>query len=172
VGLESVNERTLAAYDKRQTVDEIAEAIRRFHAETIKVHGMFVLGGDDDSAATVRETLRFSVRNRLDTMQMSILTPFPGTRVHEELAAQGRIFSRDWELYDGQHVVFMPKLLSPRELQTQVVKAYESFYSLPSFLSLFFRLRIRNALFRLMGRSIVRQWVAANGRLPWLAGSA
>lgn len=168
VGLESVNDRTLAAYDKRQTVAEISAAIRAFHKEKIKVHGMFVLGGDDDTARTVWDTFTFAVRHQLDTLQMSILTPFPGTRVHTDLSAEQRIFSRDWNLYDGQHVVFRPRLLSPQELQAHVVKAYASFYSLSNSLSLLFKCRIRNAFFRFMGHSIVKQWMAVNRDFSWL----
>jgi len=101
-------------------------------------------------------------------MQLSILTPFPGTKVYEMLEAQKRIFTRDWRLYDGQHIVFFPKLLTAKELQMNVVKAYAKFYSLTKSFALVFKLRLRNAMFRFMGHAIVREWNKRNIKMPWL----
>ncbi len=168
VGFESVNTKTLDAYQKKQTIEDIINAIRSFHRKKIKIHGMFVLGSDDDNEKTVWDTLKFSIKQKIDTIQMSILTPFPGTKVHQELKEQKRIFSRDWNLYDGQHIVFKPKLLSAKQLQLNVVEAYTKFYSLSKFFSLLVRLHFRNAIFRLMGYRIVREWIGHNSRLQWL----
>ena len=168
VGFESVNIKTLQKYQKNQTLEDIINAIRSFRKKKIKIHGMFVLGSDDDSATTVWDTLKFALKQKIDTIQMSILTPFPGTKVHEELQAQKRIFSRDWSLYDGQHVVFQPKLLSAKQLQINVAQAYVKFYSFSRFLSLLLRLHFRNAMFRLMGYRIVRQWIQQNRHMRWL----
>lgn len=169
IGFESVNHKTLQAYDKKQTIEEIIHAIKSFHKEKIKIHGMFVLGGDDDNEKTVWDTLRFALKHKIDTLQMMILTPFPGTKVHEELEKQKRIFGRDWSLYDGQHIVFTPQLLSARSLQVSVLKAYTRFYSLYNSLVLFIRLHFRNAFFRLMGHAIVRDWKRHNRSMRWLA---
>ena len=169
VGFESVNDKTLVAYQKKQSLQDIINAIRSFHKKKIKVHGMFVLGGDDDNVKTVWDTLKFAIKQKIDTLQMSILTPFPGTKVHEDLKKEKRIFSNDWSLYDGQHVVFFPKLLSARQLQINIVKAYCKYYSLYHSFSLMIRLHFRNSLFRLMGYKIIRDWKARNRLMKWLA---
>ncbi|MBU1905981.1 MAG: B12-binding domain-containing radical SAM protein [Candidatus Omnitrophica bacterium] len=168
VGFESVNSKTLKSYDKKQTIEEIINAIKSFHKRKIKIHGMFVLGSDDDSEKTVWETLRFALKQKIDTIQLSILTPFPGTKVHEDLERENRIFSRDWNLYDGQHIVFKPKLLSAKQLQLNVLKAYARFYSLSKSVSLLIKLCFRNAFFRFMGYSIIKNWSARNRKLHWL----
>lgn len=169
IGFESVNPMTLKAYKKNQTIEDIVHAIRSIRKNKIKIHGMFVLGGEDDSKETIWETLRFAIKQKIDTIQMMILTPFPGTRVHEELIRQKRIFNTDWSLYDGQHVVFTPKLLSARALQVSVLKAYIRFYSLYNSFALFIRLHFRNAFFRLMGHAIVKDWMRHNRSMRWLA---
>lgn len=169
IGFESVNHKTLQAYDKKQTIEEIIHAIKSFHRKKIKIHGMFVLGSDDDNEKTVWDTLRFAIKHKIDTIQMMILTPFPGTKVQNDLEKQNRIFSRDWELYDGQHIVFNPKLLSARALQVNVLKAYIRFYSLTNSLVLFIKLRFRNAFFRIMGHIIIKNWIRHNRSMPWLA---
>lgn len=169
IGFESVNNKTLKAYDKKQTIDEIIHAIKSFHKKKISIHGMFVLGSDDDNAKTVWDTVRFAVKNKIDTLQMSILTPFPGTKVQQDLEKQNRIFNKDWSLYDGQHIVFTPNLLSARALQVNVLKAYVRFYSISNSFILLMKLRFRNALFRLMGYCIIKDWLRYNRSMPWLA---
>ncbi|MDD5730199.1 MAG: radical SAM protein, partial [Candidatus Omnitrophica bacterium] len=168
IGFESVNLKTLEAYHKKQDINDIIRAISSFRKKKIKIHGMFVLGGDNDNENTIWDTLRFAIKQKIDTIQMMILTPFPGTKVHEELNSQKRIFSRDWNLYDGQHVVFRPKLLSAKRLQFNVVRAYAKFYSVYRSLALLSAFRFRNALFRFMGNRIVKEWVERNRKMHWL----
>ncbi len=168
VGFESVNLKTLHAYQKKQGLNDIIHSIRLFHRKKIKIHGMFVLGSDDDNESTIWDTLKFAIRQKIDTLQMTILTPFPGTKVYEELKKQKRIFSHDWNLYDGQHIVFSPKLLSARKLQIEVLRAYVKFYSVYRSLFLLLKLRFRNAMFRFMGNIIVREWLKNNQSMRWL----
>ncbi len=168
VGFESINPKTLEAYQKKQTLSEIIDAIRAFHKKHIKIHGMFVLGSEDDNKNSVWETLRFALKEKIDTIQMMILTPFPGTKVYDDLQAQKRIFTKDWSLYDGQHIVFKPNLVTARELQLNVVKAYAKFYSLYRSLFLLLKLRLHNAAFRFMGYLIVKEWKRRNHGLSWL----
>ncbi len=168
VGFESVNFKTLEAYQKKQGVEDIINAIRSFRKERIRIHGMFVLGGDHDNEGTIWDTLKFAIKHRIDTIQMMILTPLPGTKVHAELDSQKRIFSRDWSLYDGQHVVFNPKLLSAKQLQTNTIMAYARFYSFSRFIFSLLCLRFKDAMFRFMGYRIVRQWIGQNRIMHWL----
>ncbi len=130
IGFESVNPDTLKGYNKQQTVEEIREAISRFHDYGIRIHGMFVLGGDADTAGTIGETADFAIEARIDTVQFMILTPMPGTPYYDKLEKEGRILSYDWSLFDGHHVVIKPVLMSPEELQGETVKALKKFYSL------------------------------------------
>ncbi len=168
VGFESVSPETLQAYQKRQSIDDIINAIRSFRKKRIKIHGMFVLGSDNDNEKTIWDTLRFAIKQKIDTIQMMILTPVPGTKFHEELKQQKRIFTHDWSLYDGQHVVFKPKLLSARQLQLNVINAYARFYSLSKSLSLLMKLHFRNAMFRFMGYRIIQDWIEHNRNMHWL----
>lgn len=171
IGFESINPESLKAYEKRQNLEDIINSIRCFHKKRIKIHGMFVLGSDGDSEKTIWDTIKFAIKQKIDTIQMSILTPFPGTKIHEMLKMQKRIFTKDWNLYDGQHIVFNPKLLSAKELQLNLIKAYRKFYSLPRSLSMFLKLRLRNAVFNLMGYAIIKEWERRNRKMSWLLES-
>jgi radical SAM superfamily enzyme YgiQ (UPF0313 family) len=171
VGFESINSKTLQSFEKKQTLDDIINAIRSFRKKRLRIHGMFVLGGDDDSEKTIWDTFKFAIKQKIDTIQMMILTPLPGTRIYDEFQAQKRILSYDWSLYDGQHVVFKPKLLSARQLQLNVANAYSKYYSLSRSFILLLKLRFRNAAFRFIGYRIVKKWMQNNRTMHWLLQS-
>lgn len=158
VGFESINPASLKEYDKRQTVEDIAAAMEVFRRFKIRVHGMFVIGSDHDSIETARQTLRFALDQGIDTVQFMMLTPIPGTTLYEELNREGRIISRDWSLYDAHHAVFLPRLMSPQELQKTTIAAMNRFYSL----SEAWRGLTKRDLFmvtrRLMGWYLIRRW--------------
>ncbi|MCE5314322.1 MAG: radical SAM protein [Armatimonadota bacterium] len=130
IGFESVNPATLKEYNKRQNVEEIAESIRILHDYGIMTHGMFVFGAEHDDAESLRNTLRFALKNSIDTVQFMILTPLPGTPYFKDMERDERLLTRDWNLYDGQHVVYQPGKMSPYELQKETFKVMKRFYSL------------------------------------------
>jgi radical SAM superfamily enzyme YgiQ (UPF0313 family) len=130
VGYESANQGTLQEFNKRQTVEDMAESIRVFHEHDILVHGMFVLGAENDNAASIRGTANFALRNNIDTVQFMVLTPLPGTAYYHELERQDRLLTREWQLYDGHHVVYQPQKMSPYELQREAFRSMKRFYSL------------------------------------------
>jgi anaerobic magnesium-protoporphyrin IX monomethyl ester cyclase len=178
LGLESVSQKTLDGFHKSQSVADIERAIRVLHDHGIKSHGMFVLGADTDDVQTVRETVNVAIRNHIDTVMLSILTPLPGTPQFDELDAAGRIFDKRWQLYDAHHVVFEPKLMSPYELQMEIVRGCRRFYSLRSWLRSILALRFtRQLLWHWWGRAILRNWrrdarnkafmAALKCRSPW-----
>src|SRR5205814_10565012 len=68
------------------------------------------------------------IESGITTANFHILTPYPGTALFTSMAAQGRIVTRDWDLYDTRHVVYQPFGLGPDELKRGYHWAYESFY--------------------------------------------
>ncbi len=159
LGLESVNQATLDAYEKSQSVADIERAIKVLHDYGIRSHGMFVLGADSDTVQTVRDTVTFAMKNRIDTVMLNILTPLPGTPQFEELDAAGRIFDKRWHLYDAHHVVFTPAQMTPYELQIEVLRGYMRFYSLRQWLRYVFTFRFtKQLLFHSWGMVIIRNW--------------
>jgi radical SAM superfamily enzyme YgiQ (UPF0313 family) len=159
LGLESVSQATLDSYEKSQTIEDIERSIKILHDYDIKSHGMFVLGADTDSVQTVRDTVAFAIENRIDTLMLNILTPLPGTPQFAELDAAGRIFDKRWELYDAHHVLFEPKMMSPYELQIEVLRGYMRFYSLRTWLRYIFTLKFtKQLIFHGWGMVIIRNW--------------
>jgi radical SAM superfamily enzyme YgiQ (UPF0313 family) len=129
LGLESVNQATLDSFEKSQTVGDIEHAIKVLHDYGIRAHGMFVLGADHDTPDSVRDTVKFAQKNKIDTVMLNILTPLPGTQQFQELEDEGRILEHDWSFYDAQHVVFRPKQMTPYHLLQETIKANKRFYA-------------------------------------------
>jgi radical SAM superfamily enzyme YgiQ (UPF0313 family) len=161
VGMESVNPETLKKYNKGQTLDQIIQSIKGFRKYNIGLHGMFVLGADDDTRETITATADFAMEHGLDTIQLCALTPFPGTAVHDEMVAQDRVLHKRWELYDGLHVVIKPKKMTPLELQDGIMAEMKRFYSVKNILkiSLAKRWRFR---YRMGGKYLVNKWIEEN----------
>ena len=109
-------------------------AVRRLHDLGVMVNGAFVFGMDDDDPSVFGRTVEWAVSRGLETATFHILTPYPGTRLERRLAAEGRITSRDWDLYDTRHAVFAPARMTAERLEAGYWSAYREFYSWRSIL--------------------------------------
>lgn len=133
MGLESISTSSLRGSRKGfNRPDQYALVVRRLHDRGIALQGCFVFGLDDDHPEVFDETAKFAVETHIDLPRFAIVTPFPGTVLHRRLNAEGRILTRNWELYDGQHVVFQPKHLSIEQLQQGTERAWRHVYSIPN----------------------------------------
>ena len=77
---------------------------------------------------------RASSRSRrgIDLPRFAIVTPFPNTALYKRLEREGRILTRNWELYDGQHVVFQPAQMSVQRAAARAPSAaWKHAYSRP-----------------------------------------
>ena len=116
LGMETFSEANLASVDKGfNKVDRYRDRIRLLHAHGIGVEAGVVFGFDGDDAGVFRRTLGLLDDLEIDMVQVSVLTPLPGTPLHRDMAA--RIIDRDWSHYDFHHVVFEPRRMSSEELQ-------------------------------------------------------
>src|SRR5262245_32014360 len=129
LGLETITAGGLADAGKRfnGSVD-YARLIADLHELGLAVQGCFVFGLDHDRPEVFDATAQFAIDTGIDLPRFAVLTPFPGTPLHERLAREERILTRDWELYDGQHVVFRPLHMSPEELAAGHERAWRSAY--------------------------------------------
>jgi radical SAM superfamily enzyme YgiQ (UPF0313 family) len=156
-GFESVSPTVLKGYEKRQSVEQMELAIRELHQRRIRIHGMFIFGGDLDTSETFRETVRFARSHHIESAQFMILVPLPGTPVFDEMDRQGRLLSRDWSLYDAHHVVFEPKNMSTFELQVETLRAFCRFYSLWPALRRLIKADFFSLAIKLWGRHAARE---------------
>lgn len=130
VGFETLSGQGLAVHNKVQNLNlDYAMAIRRLHDRGVMVNASFVFGMDYDDESVFDTTADWAVAQGIETATFHILTPYPGTVLHQRMARQGRILTSDWNLYDTRHCVFQPALMSPKVLEAGYWRAYERFYS-------------------------------------------
>jgi len=158
VGFESINPKTLELYSKGQTFEDIRDAIKKFHEHGIRIHGMFVLGSDEDDVRIIRETARFAKRVKIDTVQFMILTPIPGSQVFDEFDEDNKIFTYDWKFYDGHHVVFRPNKMIPIVLQKEAVRAMKKFFSRAQALKALLNGDLHNFLVKGYANRLIKKW--------------
>jgi radical SAM superfamily enzyme YgiQ (UPF0313 family) len=92
------------------------------------VNASFVFGMDDDDETVFDRTVAWAIQQGIETATFHILTPYPGTTLHQRLLVEGRIANSKWDLYDTRHVVFRPARLSPEILEAGYWRAYREFY--------------------------------------------
>jgi radical SAM superfamily enzyme YgiQ (UPF0313 family) len=161
IGFESLSPENLALMGKKTNKVERYEAgIKRFHDHGIGIHASFVFGYDYDDPSVFEGFIKFANRNKIDGAFLPLLTPFPGTRIHQRLKQEGRIITEDWSQYDMATVVFRPKGMTVEELQEGFWWVNKEFYSVRSMARRIFQpFAIRRSLI-IFGPSNIGQWPA------------
>lgn len=133
MGLESISPQNLRQNHKGfNSPERFSRVVERLHEHGIALQGCFVFGLDHDQPDVFLKTAEFAVQARIDLPRFAIVTPFPNTALYKRLEYEGRILTQNWELYDGQHVVFRPARMSMNELQEGTEAAWKHAYSFRS----------------------------------------
>lgn len=90
-GIESGNEEMLRRIGKKITVEDILQTLDLTHSVGIRQYGFFIVGFPGETEQTIMDSYRLIYRSKLDGAAFNILIPLPGTRVMNELLAQGLI---------------------------------------------------------------------------------
>jgi radical SAM superfamily enzyme YgiQ (UPF0313 family) len=130
IGFETVNQDAVRGVRKYQNhVESYPQLIRALHDRGIMINASLVFGFDHDGPNVFGDTLDWLVENKIETMTGHILTPYPGTVLHDRLLEEGRIVDFDWTHYNTSKVVFEPKRMSREELYQGYLWMYDQFYS-------------------------------------------
>jgi radical SAM superfamily enzyme YgiQ (UPF0313 family) len=134
IGFESINQDTLNGTHKHfHAAGRYGEYVRRLHDHGIGIQACFVFGFDDEDESVFERTVEFVDRTRIDLPRYAVATPFPGTPLYRRLEAKGRLLHRNWSLYDVEHVVFEPRLMTAERLQEGLQWSWEQSYRWRSF---------------------------------------
>jgi radical SAM superfamily enzyme YgiQ (UPF0313 family) len=155
IGLESPQAEGLRGLEtksgwKERQRDFYLEAVRRVQDYGISVNGCFVLGLDGTGPESFDAVRGFVRDSGLHEVQITVMTPFPGTPLYERLKREGRLLREDaWELCTLFDVNFIPQRMSVRELEENFVALARDLYGEPE-------TRRRKAAFYRQLRSAVR----------------
>lgn len=134
IGLESPRAAGLDGVELRgnwklRTLPRYAEAVHAIQSRGITVNGCFILGLDGDTRETFDLIYDFADRVGLFEVQLTVLTPFPGTPLYKRLLAEGRLIEpRAWEKCTLFDVNFVPQNMTPGELQQGLVDLAKRVY--------------------------------------------
>lgn len=130
IGLESLNEPSLSSVHKKQNrVEEYKELFLKLKERGILTFTGMMLALDEDTPSYYQ-----GLPEKLDEIDpSSILTsisiPIPGTPFHKQVDSEGRIFDNDLSHYEGDHLVFRPKRVTPEEVFEAFRRINKHFYS-------------------------------------------
>jgi radical SAM superfamily enzyme YgiQ (UPF0313 family) len=140
IGIETVNPDNLASVGKQfNQSDRYGERLRRIRRQGIGVVAGMMVGLDKDEPGIFESCLRFLQRQRIDALQLNILTPLPGTPLFHDMQSTGRITDTQWAHYDFRHVVFQPRRMTAIQLQEGADWLYSQFYRADRILVRFLR---------------------------------
>lgn len=93
------------------------DAIHKIQSHGISVNGCFILGLDSQGPDVFNEVFTFVEDSGLHEVQVTLLTPFPGTPLHERLQQDGRLLQAGaWDKCTLFDVNFIPRKMSVNEL--------------------------------------------------------
>jgi anaerobic magnesium-protoporphyrin IX monomethyl ester cyclase len=126
LGIESGNEESLKSLGKRTTVADVERAVCLLKENNIEVFGSYIIGNLGEDRDHVERTVDLAIRLDTGIAQFSILTPYPGTQLYQDI--KDRIFTRRWKFYDGLHLVFRHPKINRHLLQILLISAFVRFY--------------------------------------------
>lgn len=158
-GIESGCQKTLD-YLKNNTItlEQIEKAIDIAKTYRFECVGAFIIGSPYENAEDIEETFSFIEKMKLDSVQIAVATPFPGTELWEDGKKIGRIPNDEWSddyyvLYEFPSQVEAERLLKNKILLTQLDRekffellrkayalAHKTNYNLRNFLKLSYRI--------------------------------
>lgn len=135
VGFESFSPEVLRGMHKginRLHVSRYRELVEGFHRAGIAVIGGFVIGADGDGPGTAPATAAEADRIGIDFIQMTQMTPLPGTPLFDELRTAGRLltsnYPADWERHSFTETVFRPRDMTAEELDRSIFETRKRRY--------------------------------------------
>jgi len=111
-GVETASPAIQENIKKRLNLDEIKKFVKLAKKFKLRTHATYTIGLPGDTRETIEQTLKFAANLNTDSMQISIVTPYPGTEFYKWCDSNGYLVTKDFSRYDGnkESVVSYPDL--------------------------------------------------------------
>lgn len=124
-GVESGVQELVDACGKRLDLSKVKNTVTMTKKAGIKVHLTFSFGLPGETQETIQRTIDYAISLEPDSVQFSIVTPFPGTKYYEELKQKGFLYATNWSDFDGNRsAVIRTEHLSAEDLIEAFNRAY------------------------------------------------
>ena len=115
---------------KYKRFDQYLRSIEKIQSYGISVNGCFILGFDTDTKESLEHTRQFIEDSNLSEVQLTLLTPFPGTDLYRQLQTQGRLPRENfWDKCTLFDLVFEPAHFTKDELEWRFLELMTQVYS-------------------------------------------
>jgi anaerobic magnesium-protoporphyrin IX monomethyl ester cyclase len=108
-GVESANQQTLDKIDKNLKVNDVVEGCKMAKKAGLNPHLTIMLGYPwetrEDARATVELVKSMFQKGYVDTMQATIVVPYPGTPLFRQCREEGLLRTEQWDDYDMKRAV-------------------------------------------------------------------
>lgn len=132
IGFESLDPNNLKNIDatgwKAKKRSKYMEYVKSIQEHGIGVFGSFIVGLDHDTPKTFDHIITFSEQARLAGIQVTVATPYPGTRLRERLGRAERIASSDWKEYTGWTMTIRHPSLTSSDIERGIMAVYRTIY--------------------------------------------
>ena len=106
IGIETGDLDVMDANDrKKSTLSNAIRAIKKFKELKIKALGTYMFGMPGETVEKAQKTIDFMLKLNIDTTQIFVCTPFPGTGLYKQAKEKEWLISDDWSLFDGTHIL-------------------------------------------------------------------
>lgn len=124
LGIETGDPDLLARHRRQGDLDALRDAVQRIHRAGIRVKGLVMIGLPGETEASIRRSMEYVGRLKLDDLNVAKFTPFPGTPLYADIREHGT-FDEDWNRMDCMHFVFVPHGLTHDRLQVLFLEFYK-----------------------------------------------
>lgn len=135
IGLESTDPEDLTGVEmksnfKQRRAADYIDSVRRIQDHGVSVNGCFVLGLDNQGPEIFDKVFDFAMSVPLFEIQVTVMTPFPGTPLYDRLLSEDRILQPGrWDLCTLFDVNFQPKKMSVDQLRSGLYTLVQKLYS-------------------------------------------
>ncbi len=120
-GVESGNQELLDRSGKKLNLDTVRKTVAISKAVGIKVHLTFTVGLPGETQQSISQTINLAMELDPDSVQMSIATPFPGTKLYLETIENGTLLTDNASLFDSSTTCMIKnEELSAKEIETSL----------------------------------------------------
>ncbi len=131
-GLESASQETLDRINKQLTVEEIVDSCRKAKMAGLEPHLTIMVGYPWETKEDMWKTFRLAKylfeKGWADTLQATIVIPYPGTKMFEECKRKGLLTTLDWDDYDMKKLV-MKCVLNEEDVKEMTREMYKLFFN-------------------------------------------
>ena len=135
-GLESANQKTLDHINKNLKVPEIEKGVAMAKKAGLDPHITTMMGYPWETLEDAKRTIALSKKlfdcGYVDTLQATIVIPYPGTPLFRECKENGTLATENWDDYDQRSLV-MKTELSESDIKELTQGLYKSFMT-PKFI--------------------------------------